>query len=164
MAAGPDRGDSPEYAELRNEIDQVERHAVRTFEIGGRSMVIAIAMFVLLVGQVLPWVGDSAGWQILLGQGDLAGRALIVPRLFAATSAAIGVVASALALVTRRWSLAWVCALGGWFAAVDGVFAIWSRQSSAGQDASGPGIGLVLSAVAMVVIAGCWLRTAWSRP
>jgi hypothetical protein len=65
-----------------------------------------------------------------------------------------------LALVTRRWGMTWICALGGWFACVDGVLAIWSRQSSEGS----PGIGLVISLLAMVVIATCWFRTAWSRP
>jgi hypothetical protein len=53
-----------------------------------------------------------------------------------------------------------VCALGGWFASVDGVLAIWSRQSSDGD----LGIGLVVAWVAMVVIAIQWFRTAWSRP
>ena len=50
---------------------------------------------------------------------------------------------------------------GGFGATVDGILAIWSRQSAPGH--SGPGIGLVIAEVAMVAIAGQWLRTAWSR-
>jgi hypothetical protein len=125
--------------------------------------VIAGAVFVLIVGLVLPWMGGASGVEVLLGQDDATGKASWVPRLFATTSIGFGVLASALALITRRWVLTWVCALGGWFAAVDGVLAIWSRQS-AGPGASGPGIGLVIAAIAMVVIASLWLRTAWSRP
>jgi hypothetical protein len=56
--------------------------------------------------------------------------------------------------------MTWICALGGWFASVDGMFAIWSRQSSGIT----PGIGLIIAEVAMVVIAVCWFRSAWSRP
>jgi len=80
--------------------------------------------------------------------------------LFAVTSIAFGILASMLALMTRRWWLTWVCALGGWLATVTGILAIWSRQSSGG---AGPGIGLVISVIATVVIAALWFRTAWSR-
>jgi hypothetical protein len=55
-----------------------------------------------------------------------------------------GVLASALTLTTRRWVFAWAGAFGGWFASVDGVLAIWSRQSSGGD----LGIGLVIAVVA----------------
>jgi hypothetical protein len=153
----------PELADLRHEIDEVERRTVRTVDLGPCAITISIAVFVLIIGHVLPWMHGATGLDILLGQGDATGRASMVPRLFAATSAGIGILGSALALMTRRWWLAWACALGGWFASVDGILAIWSRQSSAGQGASGPGIGLIIAELAMVVIAVQWLRTAWSR-
>ncbi|MBP2331026.1 hypothetical protein JOF56_011411 [Kibdelosporangium banguiense] len=143
---------------LRNEIDEVERKAIRTVELGGRAIVISAAVMVLLVGLLLPWLHGANGWQVLLGQVE--GRAGVVPRLFAATSAGFGVLGSMVALITRRWGMTWVCALGGWFASVDGMLAIWSRQSSEGS----PGIGLIIAVIAMVVIAACWFRTAWSRP
>ena len=148
--------------ELRKEIDQVERRAARTVDLGARAMVIAVAVFVLIVGLVLPWLSGAAGYEVLLGtgSGDAVGKASMVPRLFAATSLLFGVLASAVALMTRLWVVAWVGALGGWFASVDGVLAIWSRQSSEGD----LGIGLVIAEVAMVVIAAQWFRVAWSRP
>ena len=131
-------------------------------ELGGRALVISIAVFVLIVGLILPWIDGATGLEVLLGtgSGDAVGKASMVPRLFAATSLGFGVLASALALTTRLWALTWVCALGGWFASVDGVLAIWSRQSSNGD----LGIGLVIAWVAMLVIATQWFRTAWSRP
>jgi hypothetical protein len=155
--------DQPEVAQLRDEIDEVERRAVRTVDLGPRALVISVAVFVLIVGHILPWMGSANGLDVLLGHDDATGKASMVPRLFAATSAGFGILASALALATRRWWLTWVCALGGWFASVDGILAIWSRQSSAGQGASAPGIGLIIAELAMVVIAVQWLRTAWSR-
>lgn len=143
---------------LKEQIDDVERKAVRTVDLGSRAIVISVAVMVLLIGLVLPWLHGDSGWEVLLGRVE--GRAGMVPRLFAGTSTGFGVLASMVALATRRWGMTWICALGGWFACVDGMLAIWSRQSSEGS----PGIGLVLSEIAMVVIAICWFRTAWSRP
>jgi len=166
MKDEPGSADERDLAGLRDEIDRVERdaerRAARTVELGGRAVVISVAVFVLIVGQILPWLDGATGLEVLLGtgSGDAVGKASIVPRLFAATSLGFGVLASALALTTRRWAFTWVCALGGWFASVDGVLAIWSRQSSHGD----LGIGLVIAWVAMVVIAAQWFRTAWSRP
>jgi len=143
--------------QLREEIDEVGRRASRTVELGSRAVVIAVAVFVLLVGLVLPWMNGASGLEVLIGQEG--GKASMVPRLFAATAVLFGVIASALTLITRRWFFAWVGAAGGWFASVDGVLAIWSRQSS-GTDV---GIGLIIAVVAMVVIAFQWFRTAASR-
>ncbi len=162
----PGPAEDRDLAGLRDEIDRVERDAVRrqarSVDLGGRALAIAVAVFVLIIGLILPWMSGASGFDVLLGtgSGDAVGKASIVPRLFAATSLAFGVLASALALTTRLWAFTWVCALGGWFASVDGVLAIWSRQSSAGD----VGIGLVIAWVAMVVIASLWFRTAWSRP
>lgn len=145
--------------ELREEIDQVERQVARTVELGGRAVVIAVAVFVLIIGAVLPWMNGASGVEVLVGAGEATGKASWVPRLFAATSLGVGVLASAVTLMTRRWALAWVCALGGWFASVDGLLAIWSRQSSGGD----VGIGLVIAVIAIVAIASQWFRVAWSR-
>ena len=113
----------------------------------------------LLICLLLPWVGEHAGWQVLAGEGGG------IPQLFAATSTAVGILASALALVTRRWWLAWVCAAGGWFASVDGLLAIWSQQSShaSGAAGGGPGYGLIIAWIAMICLAVSWMRTAFSR-
>lgn len=154
-------GDERDLAALRKQIDRVERDAARTFDLGARAMVISVAVFVLIVGWVLPWMAGATGYEVLLGIGPGAvGKASMVPRLFAGTSLVFGVLASALALTTRRWVFAWAAALGGWFASVDGVLAIWSRQSLHAD----LGIGLVIALVAMVVIAIQWFRIAWSRP
>jgi uncharacterized membrane protein len=121
--------------------------------------VISLLVFVLIVGQVLPWVGDHTGWQVLFGQGGA------IPQLFAVTSTVIGVVCSVLALGTRRWWLTWVCAIGGWFSSVDGLLAVWSQQSSGANGAvgGGPGIGMIIALVAIILLAGNWMRTAFSR-
>jgi|SRR5699024_5000400 len=146
---------------LAADVDQVVRKAARTVEFGMRGFAISVTVVALLVAELLPWIGDYAGWQVLLGEtGTFA-----VPRLFALTSIGIGIVASILALLTRRWWLTWVCAIGGWFAAVDGVLAVWSQQSAGIQEVGGdgPGIGLIVSLVVMILLAAQWMRVAWSR-
>jgi hypothetical protein len=155
----PDRGETTGLDELAAEIDEVGERAARTVELGRRGFVIAVLVFALLVGQVLPWVGGHAGWQVLVGQGGP------IPQLFAATSTVVGVGASVVGLATRRWGMAWICAIGGWFASVDGVLAVWSQQSSHANNevGGGPGIGLILALVAIVLLAANWMRTAFSR-
>lgn len=150
---------SSEVGELAADVDQVVRKASRTVEFGRRGFAIAVGVFVLIIAQLLPWVGEHAGWQVL------AGEAGAIPRLFAATSIGVGILASMLALITRRWWLTWVCAVGGWFASVDGVLAVWSQQSSGASGAAGdgPGFGLVLALIVVVVLAAQWMRVAWSR-
>jgi uncharacterized membrane protein len=152
-----DEGARDEQDQLRKEIEEVGRRVSRTVDLGARAMVISIAVFVLLVGLILPWMNGSSGLEVLIGAET--GKASMVPRLFALTSTLFGVFASALTLITRRWVFAWVGAAGGWFASVDGLLAIWSRQSSG----HAPGIGLIITVVAIVVIAIQWFRTAASR-
>ncbi|WP_410647048.1 hypothetical protein [Amycolatopsis sp. cmx-4-54] len=149
----------PKIDELAAEIDEVGERAAKTIELGRRGFSIAVLVFVLLVAQLLPWVGEHAGWEVLLGEGGG------IPQLFAATSTGVGVFVSAVTLVTRRWWLAWVCAAGGWFASVDGMLAIWSQQSSnaTGAVGGGPGFGLIVAWIATVALAIYWMRAAFSR-
>jgi len=159
MMAGPTDGDA-DLQGLAAEIDEVGIRTARTVELGQRAVTIGLALVLLIVGLTLPWVGEATGWRVLLtGDGGA------IPRLFAATATGAGIVASLLALLTRRWWLTWVCAVGGWFASVDGMLAVWSQQSSAatGTVGGGPGHGMILALIAVITLAALWMRTAWSR-
>lgn len=155
MTDDPDRMD-----EIRAEIDAVERSALRRVDPGHRAVVIAAAIMVLLLATSLPWVGAASGWEVLHGAADPADRVGVLPRLFAAVALGLGVGLSALALITRRWGLVWASALGCGYCVLDGVWAIWSRQTAAG---AGPGVGLVLAVLAVAVLAAQWFRLAVSR-
>ncbi|HEV7829170.1 MAG TPA: hypothetical protein VGP04_10010 [Pseudonocardiaceae bacterium] len=147
-------------AGLRAEIDAVERSVLRQVDPGGRAVVIASAIMVLLLAVTLPWVGQASGWDVLNGMANPVDRVGLLPRMFGGVALGLGVGLSVLALVTRRWGLVWASALGCTYCVLDGVWAIWSRQTVHG---AGPGIGLVLAVLALAVLAVQWLRLALSR-
>ncbi|WP_037064302.1 hypothetical protein [Pseudonocardia acaciae] len=127
-------------------------------EPGVSAMVVAVGVLVLLGGYALPWAGSTSGWNVLVGSGQLG----VLPRLFVITSVLFGVLGSTLGLMTRLWAVGWACALGGGFSVVNGLWAVWSRQTAPG--APGPGVGLVLAVLAMALLTLMWVRIAWTRP
>ena len=147
-------------AALRAEIDAVERSALRRVDPGARAAVIAGAIMVLLLALTVPWVGDASGWDVLRGTANPVDHVGLLPRMFGGAALGLGVGLSMLALVTRRWGLVWASALGCTYCVLDGVWAIWSRQTVHGP---GPGIGLVLAVLAMAVLAVQWLRLVFSH-
>jgi len=87
----------------------------------------------------------------------------VLPRLFTFTSLGFGLVVGSLALATRWWALALLTAVGCGISVVNGLWAIWSRQTGVLTGGTGPGIGMVLAAVTMVVLTACWARIAGRR-
>lgn len=146
--------------ELRAEVDAVGRTALHRVDPGARAVVIAGTVLVLLLATSLPWVGDASGWEVLRGSADPAQEVGLLPRLFAGVALGLGAGLSTLALLTRRWALVWASALGCGYGVLDGIWAIWSRQTVTG---AGPGVGLLLAVPAMVVLAAQWFRLAVSR-
>ncbi|KMS84772.1 Rv2732c family membrane protein [Prauserella rugosa] len=145
--------------QLGADVDATVSRAAKTIEPGRSGFTIAVVVFVALIALLLPWAGGHPGWRMFAGDGGA------IPLLFASTSTLFGVLASAAALVTRRWWLSWVCTVGCWISSVDGMLAIWSQQSSSvsGHPGDGPGIGMILMVISMVVLAVQWTRLAWSR-
>jgi hypothetical protein len=116
-------------------------------------------MLALIGALALPWTGSVQGWEILAGLAPLG----LLPPLFAGTSLAFGLVCSALALATRWFGLAWLAAVGCGISVVTGIWAIWSRQIAVPAGAPGPGLGLVLAELAVLVLAVSWVRIATRR-
>jgi hypothetical protein len=151
--------DEPRLPDELAELDAELERASRQTDPGATALVVSVAMLVLIVGLVLPWTGSTLGWEVLAGVATLG----LLPPLFAVTSLGFGLVGSALALATRWWGLAWLCAVGCGFSVVTGVWAIWSRQVAVPAGAPGPGLGLVLSVIAVLVLAVSWVRVATRR-
>ena len=146
---------------LRKEIDAVEQQAARRIDPGTGALTISIAVLALLVSLVLPWVGDKTGLGVVLGESTS-----FVPRLFSFLALGVGVVGSGLTLAVRRWGLAWVCTLGLFAGSVTGVLSIWTQQTTTSNKAigPGPGIGLIIAVIAVIVLLVKWVRIAASRP
>ncbi|WP_052428322.1 Rv2732c family membrane protein [Actinopolyspora erythraea] len=160
---GDEEVDQISQQRFRAELSRAERDIAGRIDPGARAMVITGVMLVLVLTAVLPWVGGAQGWQIVAGQADPALEVGLLPRLFSINAIVAGVLLGALALATRRWSVAWVAAMLCGVVTVEGVIAIWSRQTvPAGQE--GPAFGLVIAVIAMGVLAAQWLRIVWSRP
>lgn len=157
------REDHSAFDAYRAEMETVERRVAREIDPGARALVVAIMVCVLLVSFMLPHTGHVRGWDVLFG-GDEAGAAAVAlpSRLFGWLTLVFGVGFSMLALLTRRWAVAWVALAGSAVAFPAGLLAIWSRQTVA-ADHPGPGVGLVVAWIAVMVLTFHWARVVWSR-
>src|SRR5581483_9017939 len=120
------------FDDFRADIEAAERRIAREIDPGARALVVAILVFVLLVSFVLPHTGDVRGWDVLFSTHGSAAAAVALPsRVFSWLALVFGVGFSMLALLTRRWALAWVALAGSALASGVGLLAVWSRQTVA---------------------------------
>ena len=159
-AKEPNRGD---FDAFRDDIDAAERRIAREIEPGTRALVVAILVFVLIGSFVLPHTGDVRGWDVLFSTHGAGKAAIALPsRVFSWLALVFGVGFSMLALLTRRWALAWIALAGSAVASAAGLLAVWSRQTVAhGQP--GPGAGLIVAWTAIIMLTFHWARVVWSR-
>ena len=154
---------SGDFAEFKRDIDAAERRVAGEIEPGARAVVIAVLVFVLLGSFLLPHTGGARGFDALVGGDAASAVAITLPsRVFAWLVLVFGVGFSMLALLTRRWVLAWFALAGSGLACVAGLLAVWSRQTAA-AGAPGPAIGLVVAWIAVIVLTYQWGRVVWSR-
>ncbi|WP_297739236.1 hypothetical protein [Mycobacterium sp.] len=148
---------------LRTEIDAAERRVAGEIEPGPRALVVAILVFVLLGSFILPHTGYVRGWDVLFSSHGAGAAAVALPsRVFAWLALVFGVGFSMLALMTRRWALAWVALAGSGIASGAGLLAVWSRQTVAAGH-PGPGVGLIVAWITVMALTFHWARLVWSR-
>jgi len=148
---------------LRTEIEAAERRVARGIDPGPRAFVVSILVFLLLASFILPHTGHVRGWDVLFSSHGAGAAAVALPsRVFAWLALVFGVGFSMLALLTRRWALAWVALAGSAIADVAGLLAIWSRQTVAAGH-PGPGVGLIAAWITVIVLTYQWARIVWSR-
>ena len=156
----PDNGN---FEQFKEDIEAAERRIAGEIDPGPRALVIAIAVFVVLLSFVLPHTGGAKGWDVLASSDAAAEAAVSLPsRAFVWVTLVFGVGFSMLALLTRRWALAWVALAGSAVACVLGMLAVWSRQTAA-EPYPGPGIGLIVAWLAVIVLTYHWARAVWAR-
>jgi len=152
-----------QFDALRTEIEAAERRVARQIEPGPRGFVVSILVFVLLATFILPHTGDVRGWDVLFSSHGAGAAAVALPsRVFAWLALVFGVGFSMLALMTRRWALAWIALAGSAIACPAGLLAVWSRQTVAAGH-PGPGWGLIVAWITVIVLTYQWARVVWSR-
>lgn len=159
MSAQPGNG----FDDFKGDIEAAERRVAREIDPGPRALVIAILVFILLATLFLPHTGGARGLDVVTGTAAAADNGVILPhRVFAIFSVVFGVGFSMLALLTRRWAVAWVALAGSTVASFLGVLALWTRQT-APDPYPGPGIGLVMAWFAVILLTYNWARVVAAR-
>lgn len=158
---------------FRKDFEKAEKKVSGEIDPGVRSVVIAVVILLLLGSFLLPHTGNVNAWDVLVSDDVAHGEAVaITSKLFVWFALVFGGALGMLTLLTRRWTLAWVTAAGCAVGIFLGVLAIWSRQTPSGvlsaEDAalanlSGPGVGVVVGTLLMVVLTYLWVGVAWSK-
>ena len=155
--------DPKDFEAFKGDIEAAERRVASEIDPGARALVVAILVFVVLVSFLLPHTGSSRGIDVLIASDTAAADGLSLPsRVFVWLALVFSIVFSVLALLTRRWTLAWIALAGTTVACPAGMLAVWSRQT-AGEGLPGPGIGLIIGWLAVLLLAFHWARVVWSR-
>jgi len=151
------------FDEFKGDIEAAERRVAREIDPGARALVLAIAVFVLLLSFVLPHTGAAKGWDVLAGDDTAISEGISLPsRVFVWFALVFSVGFSMLALLTRRWAVAWIALAGSTIASFMGLLAVWSRQTAVAPH-PGPGIGLIIAWIAVIVLTFHWARVVWAR-
>ncbi len=154
------------FESYHDDLAAVERKVAREIDPGYRAMVVAAAVFVLLLTLILPHAGHTRGLDILISDPTAVRDHIGLPsRVFQWFVTVFGICFSSLALLTRRWAFAWIAVAGSAVGSVFGVLSIWHRQTPGigGYRGAGPSIGLILGVLAMIFLTFHWLKVVWSR-
>jgi hypothetical protein len=159
------------FENFKADLEKAERRVAGEIDPGPRALVVAILVFVLLVSFILPHTGAARGVDVLMGDSKAIEVGIALPsRVFCWLTLVFGVGFSMLALLTRRWALAWVALAGSTVASLTGLLAVWSRQTATVGHANGPGIthpgpsyGLILAWIAVILLSFHWARVVWTR-
>jgi hypothetical protein len=169
MCAVTNRPDN-DFDDFKGDIEAAERRIAREIDPGPRALVIAIGVFVLLLTFVLPHTGNARGWDVLAGNDTAIGVGISLPsRVFVWLALVFSVGFSMLALMTRRWALAWIALAGSTVASFAGLLAVWSRQTAGRSLAAathahpGPSYGLIIAWITVIVLTFNWARIVWAR-
>jgi hypothetical protein len=152
-----------DFDDFKGDIEDAERRVAQEIDPGARALVVAILVFVILLSFVLPHTGSARGLDVLLGDDAAIQAAIALPsRVFVWLLLVFSIGFSILALLTRRWALAWIALAGSAVACPIGMLAVWSRQTVADSH-PGPGIGLIVAWIAVILLSFHWARVVWSR-
>ena len=167
-------GPASDFDAYRTDLEAAERRVAGEIDPGARGFVVAILVFVLLVSFILPHAGAARGIDVLVFDDTAVSVGIGLPsRVFSWMSLVFGVGFSMLALLTRRWALAFIALAGSALASATGVLAVWSRQTAKLPNANGitrtiadhpgPGVGLLVGWFTVILLTFHWARVVWTR-
>ena len=147
-----------EFDDFKGDIEAAEWRVAREIDPGARALAIAIFVFVLLATLVLPHTGGARGLDVLIGSDAAISNGIALPsRVFAWFTLVFGVGFSMLALADPSVG-AGVDRAGR----LDGVVVPRAAGGVVAPDRAepypGPGIGLVLAWLAVILLAYNWAR------
>jgi hypothetical protein len=152
-----------EFEAYKADLEAAERRVAGEIDPGARALVVAILVFVLILSFILPHTGGARGLDVLAGDDKAISVGIALPsRLFSWFALVFGVGFSMLALTTRRWTLAWIALAGTAVSIPVGMLAVWSRQTAL-EGQPGPGIGLILGWITVILLTFHWARVVWTR-
>ncbi|WOC14409.1 Rv2732c family membrane protein [Gordonia sp. MP11Mi] len=157
------------FGEFEEDLRKAEQKVAGEIDPGARAVVVAVCVLVALVSVVLPHAGDASGLDVLTMSSATGAEQIALPsKIFVYMLVIFGVGFSMLALVTRRWVLAWIALCGCAVTSVAGILAMWTRNTVGVNSLdmtrpSGAGIGLILGCITMIVLTFHWARVVWGR-
>lgn len=152
-----------DFESYKADLEAAERRVAGEIDPGARALVVAILVFALVVSLVLPHTGAARGIDVLLSNQTASSVGIALPsRIFCWLALVFGVGMSMLALLTRRWTVAWIALAGSALTTAFGMLAVWSRQTAA-ENHPGPGIGLIVGWAIAFLLAFHWARVVWTR-
>lgn len=159
--------DDAAFAGFEGDLRKAERKVAGEIDPGARAVVVAVAVLVAMVSLVMPHTGSANGIDVLtMSAAAETERVAITSQVFVYLLLIFGIGASMLALVTRRWIIAWIALCGCAVSCVAGMLAWWTRNTPGVGGVvppSGVGIGLVLGWIAALVLTFHWARVVWAR-
>ncbi|MGB3699245.1 MAG: hypothetical protein WBA05_17600 [Gordonia sp. (in: high G+C Gram-positive bacteria)] len=159
--------DMATFNEYEKDLRKAEKKVAGEIDPGGRAVVVAICVLLAMVSLVLPHAGKASGLDVLTMSQTAHDEHIKLPSeifVFLLLIFAIGM--STLALISRRWVIAWIALCGTAVAAVAGMLAIWTRNTVGVNETvapTGAGPGLFLGWAVSIVLVFHWARVVWNR-
>ncbi|MFT4044244.1 MAG: hypothetical protein QM673_13895 [Gordonia sp. (in: high G+C Gram-positive bacteria)] len=155
------------FSQYADDLRKAERKVAGEIDPGARAVVVAIGVVVAMVSLVLAHTGSASGLDVLtFAPAATVERVAITSKVFVYLLVIFGIGASMLALLTRRWIIAWIALCGCAVGCVAGMLAWWTRNTpgvGGVEPPSGVGIGLILGWLALLVLTFHWARVVWAR-
>jgi len=152
-----------------SEARDTDRLLGSTLVVGRAYLVSAVLIVLLAAALALPHSTGVLGFDVLFGTETANAQETSLPSRVFVTLYSVGTIVFGVAMIlTQRWWAAGVAWCATCIAAVYGLLAIWLRQSGRGPDADfvgfgGPGIGIYVSELLVLVLAVTLGLVLWSR-